>query len=121
MTGTKPLNATDGAVQIFTKNSTSANKTWHPVCDEGFTDSMARRICEELGFADGRAICCSAYGNQFGNITNNTVSIQNCENSYMPIKDCVKPVTLCKNGTYASVMCLTDKTPANGKNLLYFP
>ncbi|XP_064618875.1 deleted in malignant brain tumors 1 protein-like [Lineus longissimus] len=113
LSGPKPINNTSGAVQVFTSNSSSssASKTWFPVCDEGFTDSSARRVCQELGFIDGHAICCSAYGKQFGNITDNSsVSLQDCENSVMSLKDCVKLVPFCKNGTYASVMCLTDRT-----------
>jgi hypothetical protein len=119
--GHTPINATNGAVQIFTSNSSSGNKMWYPVCDVGFTDSSARKICVELGLVDGRAIRSSAYGNiflgsLFGNITNNTVvSVQGCESTSMPIKDCVKFVDVCETGRYASVMCRSDMTPTNGK------
>ena len=38
------------------------NDTWFSVCSTGFTDIAARIMCQEMGYADGRAICCGAYG-----------------------------------------------------------
>ena len=35
---------------------------WLRICDTNFTDTTARLVCESIGYADGKALCCSAYG-----------------------------------------------------------
>lgn len=56
LSGPQGLNSGNGSVLYY------LNDTWARVCDEGFDDVTARRVCRELGFADGRSLCCSAYG-----------------------------------------------------------
>lgn len=56
LSGPQGLNSGNGSVLYY------LNDTWTRVCDESFDDVTARRVCRELGFADGRSICCSAYG-----------------------------------------------------------
>ena len=63
LSGPQGLNSGNGSVLYY------LNDTWTRVCDEGFDDVTARRICRELGFADGRSLCCSAYGDFSVSIT----------------------------------------------------
>lgn len=87
-----------GAVRIYTNNS------WHRLCDTGFDDNGARAVCRELGFVDGRAICCSAYGPMYSYediAVNVTIS---CDNDDQPLSTCIKQMP-CDTDLYASVVC----------------
>jgi len=39
------------------------------VCDDYFTSAAAKVVCQYLGYADGSAYCCAAYGQGSLNIT----------------------------------------------------
>lgn len=56
LTGPSGVTSGNGSVLVY------VNDSWSLVCDENFDDNSARKICKELGFADGRALCCSAFG-----------------------------------------------------------
>ena len=32
---------------------------WSQICDSGWDDNDARVVCRELGFKDGKALCCN--------------------------------------------------------------
>ena len=32
---------------------------WTQICDGGWDDNDARVVCRELGFKDGKALCCN--------------------------------------------------------------
>ena len=87
--------------------------TWYPVCDTDFTDVTARRVCQDLGFLDGRALCCSAFdtsGLEYELVLAPSTLTQNismqCQGGEETIAECVK-VGGCKTEAYASVVCLT--------------
>ena len=51
------------------------NNQWNTICSDDFNDTSARVVCRELGFEDGQAQCCSAYGDllQYGHIVTHKV------------------------------------------------
>ena len=51
------------------------NDKWNTICSDDFNDTSARVVCRELGFEDGRAQCCSAYGDllQYGHVVTHKV------------------------------------------------
>jgi len=51
------------------------------VCDDYFTDAAAKVVCEALGFFEGRAYCCAAYGQGTNNITLDDVVCSGTESS----------------------------------------
>ncbi|XP_071095519.1 uncharacterized protein [Haliotis cracherodii] len=94
-----------GPVQVW------RNNTWHYVCDTNFDDLTAKTVCRSLGFVDGKALCCSAYGSKYvryswyGNgpgsfLPNITM---NCDGTKSDPMTCLTPGT-CSND-YASVVC----------------
>lgn len=90
-------NSHSGAVMIY------QNKTWLRVCDTGFNDKAARVVCREMGFNDGRAICCSAYGAVGEKYIqmNNTLR---CNGREKNVKECLREER-CESASYASVVC----------------
>ena len=88
------------------------NSVWSLVCDAGFDDVTARAVCRELGFFDGRAICCSAYASvyQLQKIDPNVTL--HCTGDEESLEECVlkRP---CTSGRYASVVCLKESDPHN--------
>lgn len=74
LSGPEGSNSGNGTVLYY------LNDTWSLICDDGFDDLTARKVCRELGFADGRAICCSAFGNI--SVMLNTSSPMNYVNDY---------------------------------------
>ncbi|CAL1541079.1 unnamed protein product [Lymnaea stagnalis] len=83
-----------------------SNGEWFKVCDDGFTDMSARKVCQELGHYDGQALCCSAYeGETISHESlQSNISIQ-CSGHEKSLQDCVQ-TTDCKSESYASVVCL---------------
>ncbi|KAK7116610.1 hypothetical protein V1264_002264 [Littorina saxatilis] len=99
--GSYNSNIKQGPVQFY------RNGTWYNLCDSGFDDVTAKRVCQDLEFVDGKAVCCSAYGSTsyyvraFDTHLNYTMQ---CTGSERSSSDCVKPGT-CDTGRYASVVC----------------
>ena len=52
------------------------NDKWNMICSDDFNDTSARVVCRELGFEDGQAQCCSAYGEllQYGHVVTHKVN-----------------------------------------------
>ncbi|XP_074649735.1 scavenger receptor cysteine-rich type 1 protein M160-like isoform X2 [Tubulanus polymorphus] len=94
---TRDVNWTSGPVQIY------RNTTWHTVCDVNFTDAVARQVCHELGYYDGRAVCCSGYG-FFEYKYNRTLTL--LWNSSNPLIENSKTLGYCSSRKYASVICI---------------
>ncbi|VDI52977.1 deleted in malignant brain tumors 1 protein [Mytilus galloprovincialis] len=92
------------------------NRTWLRVCDTGFTDMSARVVCEELGYTDGQAICCSAFGKTSEPVlTNYTLRCTGREKS---VTECLREEQ-CESDQYASVMCFNEtKIPDKEKYTL---
>ncbi|XP_050402747.2 scavenger receptor cysteine-rich type 1 protein M160 isoform X1 [Patella vulgata] len=94
----------EGPVQFF------ANNTWNLVCDTGFTDLSAKRLCQDIGFDDGRAVCCSAYGTKYfwtnggRQLSNMSMACSGAETSSM---DCLQPMP-CDSQNYASAICFNS-------------
>lgn len=90
------------------------NESWYGVCDSNFTDLTARLACQSLGFVDGRAICCSAYGEQ-SYLSNKDMlrdKTLGCQESDETISDCIRDVK-CTSSNYASVVCLGPDDPTD--------
>ncbi len=51
------------------------NNTWSSVCSAGFTDLSARMLCAEMGYPNGRALCCSAFGYSRYKVMNYTLQV----------------------------------------------
>ncbi|ESO92591.1 hypothetical protein LOTGIDRAFT_216664 [Lottia gigantea] len=99
-----------GPVQYY------SNGTWNLVCDTNFNDLSAKRICQDIGFFDGKAICCSAYGIGFQfwynggyRISNMTMACTGNEKSSM---ECLQEST-CESQNYASAICFNDTDVIN--------
>ncbi|KAL8597993.1 hypothetical protein ACOMHN_011418 [Nucella lapillus] len=92
---------TQGPVQFY------HNGTWYNPCDTGFDDVTARRVCQDQGFVDGAAVCCSGYGSSiyhtYAFSTHVNYSMQ-CHGEERSSMQCVRPVN-CTSRTYASVVC----------------
>ena len=87
---------TSGPVLISKRNQ------WYLLCDDGFDDRAATIVCHELGFADGRAQCCSQHGTV--NIPLWQNDTMQCSGDEISVDECLmqKP---CRSSSYASVLC----------------
>ncbi|XP_041368790.1 deleted in malignant brain tumors 1 protein-like [Gigantopelta aegis] len=106
------VDLTQGPVRYYYDN------TWYPVCDSGFTDTSAKRVCQDLNYADGKAICCSAYGNLDSHheyrpkpVFKTNISMV-CAGGEDSIEKCVK-VGVCQSKYYASVVCFNNTAVIN--------
>lgn len=90
-----------GAVNVY------YNSSWHRVCSQDFDDTTARMMCQELGYVDGRAICCSAYGGVRLNYALNLNISVTCHGTESSFKKCIKEQT-CDSDLYASAVCTDD-------------
>ncbi|XP_041375843.1 deleted in malignant brain tumors 1 protein-like [Gigantopelta aegis] len=95
---------------------------WYPVCDTDFTDVTAKRVCQDLGFSDGKALCCSAFvrsrlKDELGLGVEPTLTLNIsmvCEGGELSVAECVK-VGGCRRDAYASVVCLNSTEPATSE------
>nr|KAG5703087.1 hypothetical protein BaRGS_012149 [Batillaria attramentaria] len=90
-----------GAVQV------RHNGQWHLVCDKQFDDVTARAVCQELGFVDGRAVCCSAYQGVYMRYDINPNVTVRCDGTEGSFSECIREEP-CDSGLYASVICSRD-------------
>lgn len=79
------------------------NNSWNHVCDTGVNDATARLACRELGFPEGKSICCDAYS--VVRIVVNTNMTVSCTGKEESFEECIKDVK-CDSEFYATVMCL---------------
>lgn len=105
LSGPQGINSGNGTVLYY------LNDTWSLVCDDDFDDLTARRICQELGYKDGRAICCSGYGtiSMFGEKMSN-YSLH-CEGGEESLSQCLK-ASSCNSTNYASAVCFKEDVNA---------
>ena len=104
LSGQSGVNNGNGTVLFYHK------KEWWLVCDDGFDDVTAKRVCRELGFVDGHAICCSAYGKVYEDIlTNYTLR---CTGEEESIEQCLRNES-CNSTYYASAVCFSSLDGAN--------
>lgn len=100
-----------GAVNVF------YNKTWQRVCDAGFDDVTARAVCQELGYRDGKAVCCSAYGSvELSESLNPNLTLK-CRGDEASFKECILEEP-CESEFYASVICIRNMTSENDTGML---
>lgn len=90
-------NSRSGAVMLY------QNDTWLRVCDTGFDDKAARVVCRELGYNDGRAICCSAYGAVSEKYIQMNYTLR-CNGREKNVKECLREER-CESANYSSVVC----------------
>lgn len=79
------------------------NQTWLRVCDTGFNDNAARVVCRELGYRDGRAICCSAYGAVSEKYIQMNYTLR-CNGRESSVDECLQEEA-CDTANYSSVVC----------------
>ena len=99
-------NATYGAVQVY------ENNTWNLVCGDGWTDSTAALVCQEMGLADGKVVPRSGFTVN----ESDTMIFATCYSSSTSFSDCVfRPgaVSSCTSGFYASVFCSDTVSPSS--------
>ncbi|KAL4227454.1 scavenger receptor [Mactra antiquata] len=99
LTGPSGLTSGNGSVLVY------INDSWSLICDEGFNDFTATKVCKELGFTEGRAICCSALGASElydWRLSNYSMT---CETDDDDIESCLYQ-TNCTSQRYASAICL---------------
>ncbi|XP_025076892.1 scavenger receptor cysteine-rich type 1 protein M160-like [Pomacea canaliculata] len=97
-------NARQGPVQFY------RNGTWYNLCDTGFDDITARRVCQDMEYVDGRAVCCSAYGTALDIMTRYETNLDytmRCQGTESDSTDCLRPGG-CLSGNYASVVCFNS-------------
>ena len=67
-----------------------------------------RRVCQDLEFVDGKAVCCSAYGSTsyyvwaYATHLNYTM---HCDGTEQSSTQCIQQDNNCASGNYASVVC----------------
>ncbi|XP_052829164.1 deleted in malignant brain tumors 1 protein isoform X2 [Octopus bimaculoides] len=83
------------------------SNNWHLVCETGFNDLSARVVCHQLGYMDGRAVCCSAYG-KVKQAVDQSVTIS-CQPGDLSLTDCMGRTT-CNTTNYASAICFQNTT-----------
>lgn len=96
----RPDVVSHGAVIIYHNNQ------WLQVCDAGFDDVTARKACQNMGYNDGKAICCSAYKGVSVFEMHPNVTVR-CNGNEATINDCIREEA-CTSGQYASVICLKN-------------
>ncbi|XP_076465365.1 scavenger receptor cysteine-rich domain-containing protein DMBT1-like [Babylonia areolata] len=93
-----------------------ADNTWYNLCDTGFDDVTASRVCQDLEFVDGRAVLGSAYGSSdwmvqgFNTHLNHTM---HCEGQERSSTECIHANSSCASGNYASVVCFRSTDRVN--------
>ncbi|XP_076465930.1 scavenger receptor cysteine-rich domain-containing protein DMBT1-like [Babylonia areolata] len=91
-----------GVVQFY------HNGTWFNLCDTGFDDVTAKRVCQDLEYVDGKAVSGSAYGSSSYYLryyqTHLNYTMQ-CQGNERTSADCIKRDSNCASGNYASVVC----------------
>ena len=99
------------------------NSSWHVVCDTDFDDVDARVVCREMGYIDGKSICCSAYGQQLGAQKADDNSLDwyslNCDGNEASLLEC-KMQTGCQSRLYVSVICRDKDDFYDESKLIFF-
>ena len=92
-----------GAVRVWNENHYSL------VCADSFDENDATVVCRRMGYAYGKSMCCSAFGNVEEHIE---ISDMQCTGSENDIGDCAmtRGVYTCASNQYASVVCSRDQT-----------
>ncbi|ESO92625.1 hypothetical protein LOTGIDRAFT_233072 [Lottia gigantea] len=99
--GQHTTRTSSGPVEIYYQDQ------WYLVCDNGFDDAAAERVCSDLGFADGKAIHGSTFGWDYEprlEVSNMTL---NCNGSETSASGCLS-ISSCRSGQYASVVCFNE-------------
>lgn len=95
------------------------NDEWFKICDDGFDDITARKVCQTLGYYDGQSICCSAYhGESTSQETLHSNITLNCRGDEENIQECITYKT-CSSGLYASVVCFEEDDGNNETGMCY--
>ena len=71
-------------------------------------------VCRQLGFDSGYAICCSSYGFHIKQAGDSNVQ---CDGTEASLLDCPSSITSDGTCDYASVVCVYESTPTNGKRI----
>ncbi len=109
-------NVSYGAVQIYDEYG-----KWSLVCDQGWTDTLARITCKQLGWSDGKAVPRSAF-----NVSQSDEMVYlRCGGQEQSLEDCESRVankSQCAGGHFASVFCTNHTIQTAGMStsiLLY--
>lgn len=83
------------------------------VCSAGFTDTEAKVACRQMGYPDGKALCCSAFGDVGKSIA---IADLKCTGEEASVMDCTHTKTsICSSNHYASVVCSNVTDTSNGE------
>lgn len=78
-----------------------------------------RRVCQDLGHTDGKAVCCSAYGTStyyIGMYQTSPNYTMQCRGTERKASECLQSGG-CLSGNYASVVCFNDSDIADESEL----
>ncbi|KAL8583915.1 hypothetical protein ACOMHN_009668 [Nucella lapillus] len=105
---TTDIEVIHGAVRL------NYNNSWTYFNDNGFDDQTAGDVCDELGYEDGRAVCCSAYmGSPQYLWTGFSDDLYlHCTGEERSLDECVRTGEGL-SGLYASVICKKPGAPFN--------
>lgn len=92
------------------------NKIWFRVCDIGFNDKVVRVVCREMGFNDGRVICCLVYG-VVGEKYIQMNNILRCNGREKNVKECLWEER-CELVSYVLVVCFGVEDKINDGKLI---
>ena len=79
------------------------------ICDEGFDDAAAGVVCRELGFVDGKKVCCSPFGSPRSSLL--FINNVRCAGKEKSLLNCTHDTATCQSVNYTSVYCAV--TPFN--------
>ena len=70
-----------------------------------------RRVCQDLDFVDGKAVCCSAYGSVSYYISRYATHLNytmHCKGDELSSGQCISQTNNCSSADYASVVCFNS-------------
>jgi hypothetical protein len=109
-----------GPTDYFGMVQLAKGTSWYKMCDEGFDEMAARVVCKELGYTDGKKVCCSTFGNGKGTYIHLQFLKIKCRGTEDALEKCQSDSAHCNSGNYASVYCVNNTIDATKGELRTF-